>query len=182
MFGIAGGLLMAISVAAELVHPVQAPDGTSREPMLHAVYLVAWIVGWALVAAMTTGLASSDATTGRKGAVGGWLVIIGAVAFGVSGIGQLIGVVAGVQLEVMFILFLVGVPLVVVGCLLLGLAMRGSAWLARVLLIGAAAGFAVALLADMDPIHDIGLIGGAVAVAGAGVALLRAARHEPQAA
>lgn len=118
---IAGGLLVAASVAAELVHPVQQPDGTSRESLLHAVYLIAWVVGWVLVA--LAGLA------------------------------------------------LVGLPLLAIGCLLLGLSMRGASGAAWIFLLVAAAGLLVAFLAEVDPIHDIGLIGGALAIAAAGLAL-----------
>ena len=167
-----GGLLIAASVAAELVYPVQTLDGTTREPFLHSIYLIGWIVGWILIAVMATGLARTFATAGRKAAIGGWLVVIGATGFAVSGLGQLIGVVAGVYLEVMFVLFLIAFPLVVVGCVLLGLAIRRSASPAWLLLVLAAVAFVVALIAEMDPYHDVGLIGGALAVAGAGLALL----------
>ena len=173
----AGGLLIFASVAAELVHPVQNPDGTSREPMLHAIYLIAWIAGWALVAATAIGLRATVAGAPRKATIGAWLVVFGAVAFAISGLGLLIGLLSGVYLEALFVLVLVAFPLVVVGCLLLGLAMRRSTGPAWVLMLVAAAGFLVALLADMDPIHDIGLLAGALAIAGAGLAGLGADRR-----
>jgi hypothetical protein len=168
---IAGGLAVAASVAAELIHPVQNSDGTSREPLLHAVYLIAWIVGWILVALAALKLRRLVAGHGRKGAIGSWLVFGGSVALATSAVGQLIGIAAGVYLEALFILFVVGLPLVAIGCALLGSAPRETAGTAWIFLLVAAAGFLVAFLADTDPIHDIGLIGGAVAIAAAGLAL-----------
>lgn len=168
---IAGGLLAAASVAAELVHPVQAPDGTSREPLLHAVYLIAWVVGWVLVARATLDLRRLVAGRGRKGEIGSWLVIGGSAAFAILAVGQLIGIASGVYVEALFVLFLIGLPLVAIGFALLGLALRertGTAW---IFLLVASAGFLVALLAEVDPVHDIGLIGGALAIAVAGYAL-----------
>ena len=170
---IAGGILFALSVAAELVFPVQNSDGSSREPLLHAVYLAAWIVGVSLIGAMALGLRALPTGGGRsrKASIGSWLVLAGAAAFAVSGLGQLIGVLAGVQLDAFFVLFLVAFPLLVIGFVLLGLAMRGAGGPVWILAFVAAAGFLVALLAEADPWHDIGLLTGAVAVAGFGVAL-----------
>lgn len=170
---IAGGLLVATSVAAELVHPVQAADGTSREPVLHAFYLAASIVGWALVAAMAVGLRGVRTQSGgsRMATVGSWLGVVGAAAFVVSNVGLLVGVVAEVYPEALFVLVLVALPLLVVGLALLGLAIRRTSGATTILLLVAAAGLLVALLAEA-PIHDIGLLGGALAMAGTGGALL----------
>lgn len=168
---IAGGLLVAAPVAAELVYPVQNSDGTSREPLVHAVYLVAWIVGWVLVAFAAFDLRRLVAGRGRKGAIGSWLLIGGSAALGISAVGQLIGIAAGVYLEALFVLFVIGLPLVAIGCALLGLALREGAGTAWIFLLVAAVGFLVAFLAEMDPFHDIGLIGGAIAVAAAGLSL-----------
>ena len=168
---IAGGLLVAVSVAAELVHPVQASDGTSREPLLHAVYLIAWVVGWVLVALAALDFRRLVAGRGRKGEIGSWLVIGGSAALAISAVGQLIGIASGVYVEALFVLFVIGLPLVAIGSALLGSALRERAGTAWIFLLVAAAGFLVAFLADMDPIHDIGLIGGAIATAAAGRAL-----------
>ena len=170
---IAGGLLAALSVAAELAFPVQNPDGSSREPVLHAVYLAAWIVGWSLIAAMALGLRGVPAGSkrSRKAGIGSWLVVAGAAAFVISGLGLLIGVLAGVQLDAFFVLVLIAFPLVAIGLVLLGLALREAAGPAWILAFVAAAGFIVALLAEADPWHDIGLLTGLLAVAGLGVAL-----------
>lgn len=168
---IAGGLLVAASVAAELVQPVQNSDGTSREPLLHAVYLIAWIVGWVLVALAGLELRRLVEGRDRKGQIGSWLVIGASAALAISAVGQLVGVASGVYIEALFILFVVGLPLLAIGSALLGSALReraGSAW---IFFLVAAVGFLVAFLADMDPVHDIGLIGGAIAIAAAGLAL-----------
>jgi hypothetical protein len=168
---ITGGLLVAASVAAELVYPVQNSDGTTREPLIHAVYLIAWIVGWILVALAALELRRLVAGRDRKGAIGSWLVIGGSAALATSAVGQLVGIAAGVYVEALFVLFVVGLPLVAIGSALLGSVLRETGGTAWVFLLVAATGFLVAFLAEMDPIHDIGLIGGALAFAAAGLAM-----------
>ena len=170
---IAGGILVFVSVAAELVYPVQDADAASREPAIHAIYLAVLVVGWALIAAMAVGLRSrfAQGEGSRKGAVGSWLVVAGAVAFAVSGLGLLFGILFGVDMEALFALVLLAFPLLVVGFVLIGLAMRRADGVAWVLAFVAAAGFLLAVLAEMDPWHDIGLLTGALAVAAFGWAL-----------
>jgi hypothetical protein len=170
---IAGGILVFLSVAAELVYPVQDADGTSREPAIHALYLAVWAVGIALIAAMALGLRArfAQGEGSRKGTVGCWLVVAGAAAFAVFGLGQLFGILFGVDVEALFVLFLLAFPLLVVGFVLIGLAMRRAGGWGWILAFVAAAGFLLALLAEMDPWHDIGFLTGALAVAAFGCAL-----------
>ena len=172
---IAGGTLVFLSVAAELVYPVQDADGSSREPVIHAIYLVAWIVGWVLIGLMALELRGrhADGAGSRKATLGSWFVVAGAAAFAISGLGLLIGVLAGANLEALFVLVLLAFPLLILGFVLIGWAMRRAGGLAWVAAFVAAAGFLLALLAEMDPWHDIGLLGGALAVVGFGAALRR---------
>lgn len=160
-WAVIGGLLLFGSVAAELVHPVQAADGTSREPLLHSLYLLAWVAGWMCVLAAIAGvrgLVRDTGTDSRAAAVGAWLSIGGAAAFAVFGAGALAGVVAGIYLEVAFMLFLVAFALLIPGQLLLAIGGRRLPGAGPVaLLIGlAAAGLIVAVSTDTDPFHDLG--------------------------
>jgi hypothetical protein len=185
-FGAIGGALVFGSVAAELVHPVQSADGSSTEPMLHALYLLAWIVGWSLIAFMAIGLRGAISHVGsrsRRLSLGSWLTAGGAAAFVLSGLGLMAGVLTGVNLEAAFVLILLAFPLLVAGYVTLALAMRrgpvpANAW---VLLLLGAIGLLVALLAEADPFHDIGLLAGALATSGFGVrlALGRDSLEEP---
>ena len=170
---IAGGILVFVSVGAELLYPVQDADGASREPAIHAVYVAVWVVGLTLIAAMALALRARFARGegSRKGTIGSWLVVAGAAAFAVSGFGQLFGILFGIDVEALFVLVLLAFPLLVVGFVLIGLAMRATDGLAWILAFVAAAGFLLALLAEMDPWHDIGLLTGALAVAAFGWAL-----------
>ena len=167
---IAGGLLAAGAVAAELIYPVQYGDGTSREPVLHAVYLAAWVIGCALIAVAAAGLRQALPAS-RAASIGSWAAVVGAVALGVSGVLQLVGVLVGTSMEGAFVLFLLAFPVLVVAGVALGLAARPSSSLAFGLFLLAAAGFLLALLATLDPYHDIGLIGGILTLTG-GMAVL----------
>ncbi len=174
-YAIAGALLLFGSVAAELIHPVQAPDGTSREPILHALYLLAFIAGWILIAAASAGLASATASPGASRAVrlGGWLSVGGALSFAVSTAGALIGLAFGVYLEVMFVLFLVAFALLIPGQALMATgrsALPGGIGTAGLLVI-AAIGLVLAVSTDLDPFHDLGLFAFDAAWLGIGLRL-----------
>ena len=179
-FALLAGVLLFASVAAELIHPVQAPDGTSREPLLHAVYLIAWIVGSACLTLALIGLRSMLRDAGvlsRATRAGAWLSIVGAALFGVLAVGGLAGIVTGSYLEVAFVAFLLAFVLLIPGQLLLA---RGIGRLPAAvgfppwLLVVASGGLIVALAADMDPFHDLGLFTFDLAWAAAGVSLMRA--------
>ena len=174
-FAIAGSLLLFGSVAAELIHPVQSPDGTTREPILHAIYLVAFIAGWVLIAAASAGLASPTATGGASRAVrlGGWLSVGGALSFALSTAGVLLGVAFGLYLEVMFMLFLVAFALLIPGQALLATgrsSLPGGIGTAGLLVI-AAIGLVLAVSTDADPFHDLGLFAFFAAWLGIGLRL-----------
>ena len=178
---IIGGLLMLGSVAAELLFPVQNPDGTSREPVLHSVYVLAWIAGSSLIGAAVWWLRTflaADGALSRKASIGTWLSVAGAAAFALSVAISLIGIATGSYLEAAFILFLVAYALLIPGQILLALAMRpisafGWGWLLPIL---GAIGLFVAFAAEMDPYHDIGLFTFAIATIGLGLVMLRAER------
>ena len=179
-FALLGGVLLFASVAAELIHPVQAPDGTSREPLLHALYLMAWIVGSACLTIAVIGVRSMLRDAGvhsRAARAGAWLSIVGAALFGVLAVGGLAGIITGTYLEIAFVAFLLAFVLLIPGQLLLA---RGVGRLpapvgfSRWLLVVATGGLIVALAADMDPFHDLGLFTFDLAWAAIGVSLMRA--------
>jgi len=185
-FAIAGSLLLFGSVAAELIHPVQSPDGTTREPMLHAIYLVAFIAGWILIAAASAGLASPAATGGGSRAVrlGGWMSVGGALSFALSTAGVLLGVAFGLYLEVMFMLFLVAFALLIPGQALLATgrsSLPGGIGTAGLLVI-AAIGLVLAVSTDADPFHDLGLFAFDAAWLGIGLRLRLARTSAPSTA
>ena len=153
---VAGGLLLAASVAAELVHPVQSADGTVVSPTLFAGYLGVWTLGAAALLVAHLQLRRTLSGIGRVGAV---VSLVGTgllFAFGLVVVGS--ALVTGAPLEASFVAFAVGLLLVAVGSVLLGLGLRRSGavrgWWPVPLV--AAAGALVALLVEQW--HDLGLL------------------------
>ena len=145
---IGGGLLLAASVGAELVHDVQAPDGTVLERGLWAVYLGAFVLGAALLVVASAGVPASS----RAARIGRGLNVAGAAL--VLGAGLVLlptGYLTGTPLEAAFLLFALGLLLSAAGALTLGVATRESMWF----VIGA--GGLVALLTQ-PPLHDAGFL------------------------
>ncbi len=154
---VAGGLLLAVSVGAELLHPVQESDGSVVSPTLFAGYLGVWILGAAALLVAQLGLRRTAGLTGA-GRVGAVLCLAGTgllLAFGLVVVVS--ALVTGAPLEASFLAFAVGLLLVAVGSVLLGLGLRASGavggwWTA---LPVAAAGALVALLVEQA--HDVGM-------------------------
>lgn len=176
---VAGGLLLAASVGAELLHPVQEPDGTVVSPGLFAVYLAVWTLGAAALLVAQLELRSSDGLRhsdglGRSGRAGAALGLAGTGLLLAFGLGVAVSVlVTGAPLEALFIAFALGLLLAAVGWLLLGLGLRrsgriGGWWTA---LPVAAAGALLAL--SVERWHDLGLfvLFGAWVAVGVGAAL-----------
>ena len=161
----AGSLLAATSVAAELIHPIQAPDGSTTQPLVLALYVSAWTIGWTLVAVGGLLRQAQHTTRRRSPATGRRLVATGAVALALSGAGQVITILTGTPTDAMFALFLLGLPLLIAGCVVSSLALRSTSRAAAVSYAIAALGLLVALVSEADPFHDIGLIGGLIALA-----------------
>ena len=160
---VAGGLLLAGSVAAELVHPVQAPDGAVREPVLFAGYLLLWIAGAVRLVRAASGLPRSS----RAARIGRVLAIAGAALLTAFAVVVLVTGLAGRPLEASFVAFALGLLLSALGALTAGIAGR------RPLLVVAGVGALVALLAPGDPWHDLGLLGFCIAWAADGAVRLR---------
>jgi hypothetical protein len=175
---VAAGLLMAASVGAELVHPVQRTDGTLTEPFLFAAYLAVWTLGAAALVRALVALRPP----GRVGRAGAVVSLAGAVlllAFGLVVVGS--ALVTGQPYEASFLAFALGLLLSAVGAVLLALGLRpsgavGGWWRA---LPVTAIGLLVALLAPGDPWHDLGLFLAFGAWAALGLGLLRGARRPP---
>lgn len=160
---VTAGALLAASVGTELAVHVQEPDGTVTRPVLFAVYLTCWTLGSAALAVATAGLRAAAARrqperrAGRATAcavVGaGLLTAFGAVAL-------VTGLVQGAPLEAAFLLFALGLLLLVIGQLALARRLRRTALGGRAWVLPAIA--AVALLVGVavptDPWHDVGLL------------------------
>jgi hypothetical protein len=151
---VAGGLLLAASVAAELVHPVQEPDGALTNPALFAVYLTVWTAGAAAIVVALSGLRAPRRLAGMGRAFG----LIGAASFVAFGLVVVASALAtGAPLEAAFLAFALGLLLLAVGSVLLGLGLHrsgavGGWW---VVLPVAGAGALVALLVEQW--HDAGM-------------------------
>ena len=154
---VAGGLLPAASLAAELARPVQQADGTVVSPVLFGLYVSVWTLGTAALLVAVLGLRATAGGT-RPGRVGGVLCLVGTgllTAFGLVALGS--ALVSGAPLEASFLAFAVGLLLVAVGAPLLGAGLRRSRIAGRwwAALPVATAGALVALLAE--PVHDLGM-------------------------
>ena len=154
---VAGGLLLAASVGAELVHPVQNPDGSVVSPALFAGYLGVWSLGAAALLVAQLGLRRTPGLTavGRAGAVVNLAGTGLLLAFGVVVVVS--GLATGTPLEASFLAFAIGLLLLAVGSALLGVGLRRSGavggWWTT--LPVASAGALVALLVEQW--HDLGL-------------------------
>jgi hypothetical protein len=154
---VAGGLLLAVSVGAELVHHGQEPDGSLTNPTLFAVYLTVWTLGAATLFVAQLGLRRTAGlpAVGRTGAV------VSAAGTGLLLAFSLVVVASalatGAPLEAAFLAFALGLLLLAVGSVLLGLGLRRSGavggWWAALPVAGA--GALVALLVEQW--HDGGM-------------------------
>jgi hypothetical protein len=154
---VAGGLLLVASVGAELVHPVQNPDGSVVSPVLFAGYLGVWALGAAALLVAQLGLRRTPGlpAVGRAGAV---VNLVGTgllLAFGLVLVASALA--TGAPLEASFLAFGLGLLLVAVGSVLLGLGLRRSGavggWWTT--LPVASAGALAALLVEQW--HDAGM-------------------------
>jgi hypothetical protein len=177
---VAAGVLLFAAVAAELVWTVQRPDGSVTNLAGFALYLTAWTAGAAALLVALLGLGGSRSVAGRLsrgGRIGRGIALTGAVllvAFGALGL--LTALVSGAPAEWSFLLFAVGLLLIVVGAVPLALGLRragglGGRWVA---VLVAGAGGLVALGAAVDPWHDLGLFLFDAAWVAVGLRLLRA--------
>jgi hypothetical protein len=146
---VTAGALLFVSVAAELVRPVQRSDGSVVDLPGFLGYLSLWTVGAAALAVAVYRL---------PGRVGRGITLAGAVllaAFGAVGMGT--AVISGSPAEWTFLLFAIGLLLMVIGAVPFARGLRPTLprWWTAVLVAGA--GGAVGLLAEQDPWHDVGL-------------------------
>jgi hypothetical protein len=160
---VAAGALLFASVAAELVRPVQGPDGTVTNLAGFALYLTGWTAGSVALVVALLGLGRARSAAGplpRTGRIGRGIALAGAillVAFGV--VGLVTGLLGGTPAEWSFLLFAVGLLLMLVAAVPFALGLRragglGGWWIA---VLVAGAGALVALGAAVDPWHDLGL-------------------------
>jgi hypothetical protein len=152
---VAAGVLMFLSVAAELRWPVQNADGSLTNVPGFVLYLAIWTIGAAALVVAVHGLGPVGSTAGKVGR-GASLVGAGLLS-GFGMVGLVTALVSGSPAEWSFLLFALGLLLLVVGAVPLALGLRRSipGWWTAVLVAGA--GAAVALLAEADPWHDLGL-------------------------
>lgn len=176
---IAAGALLFAGVAPELVVQAQEPDGTVTRPALWALYVILWTLGSAMLVLAVRGLrrlSGPDASRRRRSGRAGYRIsIAGAVllaAFG--GVALVTGLVSGKPLEAAFLLFALGLLLLVVGQVLVGTTLRrsgavGAWWVA---LPVASLGVLVGVAIPADPWHDLGLFTFDAAWAALGARLL----------
>lgn len=172
---VAAGLLLFTSVAAELVRPVQSADGTVTDVAGFVLYVAGWTLG---AAALVVALLGLGGRTGNgPGRIGRAIALTGAallLAFGAVSLAT--ALVDGAPAEWSFLLFAVGLLLLVVGSVPLALGLRRTGgvggWWVAVLVTGA--GGLVALGAEADPWHDLGLFAFDAAWIGLGLRLLGA--------
>lgn len=160
---LAAGALLAAGVGAELMVKVQEPDGTVTRPVLFAVYLLSWVAGSAALAVAASRLraACAQREPGRRAGRATACAAIGACllcAFGV--IALVTGLVQGAPLEAAFLLFALGLLLLVIGQVALSRRLRrtglaGGAWALPA--VGAIA-LLVGVAVSADPWHDVGLL------------------------
>jgi len=154
---VAGGLLLAASVGAELVHPVQNPDGSVVSSALFAGYLGVWTLGAAALLVSQLGLRRTPGLSG-VGRAGAMVSVAGTGLLLVFGLVVVVSALAtGVPLEASFLAFALGLLLLAVGSVLLGLGLRRAGAVAGwwVVLPVAGSGALVALLVEQW--HDLGL-------------------------
>jgi hypothetical protein len=179
---VTAGVLLSASVAAELVWTVQRSDGTVTNTQGFALYLTAWTAGAVALVVVLQGLGSVLGPLPRSGRIGRGIALTGAVLLAGFGVVGLVTALAfGAPAEWSFLLFALGLLLIVVAALPLGLGLRragglGGWWLA---VLVAGAGALVALGAAVDPWHDLGLFVCFGTWAALGLRLLRPAadRH-----
>jgi len=178
---VAAGVLLSASVAAELVWTVQRPDGTVTNLAGFALYLTAWTAGAVALVVALLGLGGTGSAAGplpRSGRIGRGIALTGAVLLvGFGAVGLVTALVGGAPAEWSFLLFAVGLLLMLVAAVPLALGLRragglGGWWIA--VLVGGA-GALVALGAAVDPWHDLGLFVLFAAWIAVGLRLLRAA-------
>jgi hypothetical protein len=175
---VAAGVLMFVSVAAELRRPVQDADGAVTDVPGFVFYVTTWTLGAAALLWAVHGLGRPGSVAGRIGRGANLAGAALLTAFGV--VGLVTALVAGAPAEWSFLLFAVGLLLLALGAvpLALGLRARAPGWWTALLLAGA--GAAVALLAEGDPWHDLGLFAFDAGWVALGLGLL--ARRAPDAA
>lgn len=174
---VSAGALLFGSVAGELVHQVQRPDGTVTEPVLFAVLLSAWTLGVASLMVAIAGIsAGTDQRDERRRVAGRRTSLVGAGLLCAFGLAVLVaGLASGQPVEASFLLFALGLLLSAVGHTMLALGLRrtgalGRWWLAPLV---AAGGALAAVLVFSDPWHDLALFTFDATWVALGVHLLR---------
>ena len=159
---LAAGVLSAVAVGAELAHRVEHDTAVVDRP-LFAVYLALYGLGMAALAAAFLGLralrAAASKSGGRAGRVGIWLAFSGAVlnvlfAAVHGGVGTATG-----ETTDAFVLFGLGMLLLIVGQVLVAFGFRRAGLTERVWLfpLVGAVGLVLGIAVAADPFHDIGL-------------------------
>jgi hypothetical protein len=167
---LAAGLLMAVSVAAELVHPVQEPDGDVVQPALFAGYVGAFVVGAAFLVRAVAGMPrfARAERVGRGTGLAGAVLLVGfSVVALVTGVG-------GRPLEASFLAFALGMALTAAGALTVGIARRTTASGRALVVAGVAA---LAALLVQPPVHDVAMFAFFLGWVALGVIGLRADRR-----
>ncbi|MEX0790995.1 MAG: hypothetical protein WD178_09500 [Actinomycetota bacterium] len=163
--GIAAGVLIFIGAVGDIVVSAQTADGTITNRPLFALYVGAFIAGFGLLARALLGLKTMHDSSGerlpRSGRVGTKVSVAGAALIAASGAGTLVtGLVRGIPAEGSFVLFGLGMLLIIGGHIALSLGLRRAgvlrSWWALPLV--AAVSALVAVGVPLDPWHDLGMV------------------------
>jgi hypothetical protein len=156
---LAAGVLMFLSVTAELIWNVQRPDGSVFNTPVFLVFIGGFALGTAALVLALHGLGRGGGVLTRAGRIGRAVSIVGAALLTTFAVLFLAtGLATGTPLEAAFWLFLLGFLLLIVGSVPLALGLRRSGvvgrWWSAVLVAGA--GALVAML-TLSPWHEVGL-------------------------
>jgi hypothetical protein len=161
--GIAAGLLLSVSVAAELAHPVERAGRVVDLP-LSIAYLLLYGAGATALAVALLSLRRLHRSCGRpltRAGRAGYRTALAGSALQVvfAAVAIVLEAVTRKSPDAAFAFFGIGFLLLIAGNVMLALALRrsglvGGSWALPLI---AAAGGVVAIVAAADPYHDIGL-------------------------
>ena len=162
---VAAGALIFIGAVGDIVVSAQNADGTITNRPLFSLYVGAFIAGFGLLARALLGLKAIHDSSGeglsRSGRAGTKASVAGAALIAASGAGTLVtGLVSGTPAEGSFVLFGIGMLLIIGGHIALSIGLRRAgvlrSWWAMPLVAAGAALVAVAV--PLDPWHDLGMV------------------------
>jgi hypothetical protein len=161
---VGAGVLILVGAAGDIVVSAQNTDGTITNRPLFSLYVGSFVVGFGLLIRALLALKSmhdaSGETLPRSGRVGTGLSVAGAALVAASGLGTLVtGLASGTPAEASFVLFGLGMLLIIGGHTALSFGLRRAGVLRSWWPVPVVAALAalVAIGVPLDPWHDLGL-------------------------